>query len=72
MKLREVSASYQLPDSWVRRARMNRASLTVAGRNLRTWTDYNGADPEVRGATGSDQGMVPALTQFITSLTITF
>jgi TonB-linked SusC/RagA family outer membrane protein len=72
VKLREVSANYQLPDSWVRRVRMNRASLTVAGRNLHTWTDYNGADPDVRGATGVDQGMVPALTQFITSLTITF
>jgi len=72
VKLREVSANYQIPEAWARRARVNRASLTIAGRNLHTWTDYNGADPEVRGATGSDQGMVPALTQFLASLTITF
>jgi hypothetical protein len=73
VKLRELSANYQLPESWVRRARLNRASFTIAGRNLHTWTDYNGADPEVRGPTApNDQGMVPALTQFLASLTIGF
>ena len=73
VKLRELSANYQLPESWVRRARLNRASFTLAGRNLHTWTDYNGADPEVRGPGGPvDQGMVPALTQFLASLTIGF
>jgi TonB-linked SusC/RagA family outer membrane protein len=73
VKLRELSASYQLPEEWARRARLSRASLTVAGRNLHTWTDYNGIDPEVRGPGGpTDQGLIPALTQFLASLTITF
>ena len=73
VKLRELSANYQLPEAWVQRARLSRASFTVAGRNLRTWTDYNGADPEVRGPGGpTDQGLIPALTQFVASLNIAF
>jgi len=74
VKLRELSANYQIPEAWARRARLSRASFTLAGRNLHTWTDYNGADPEVRGqqAAPNDQGMLPALTQFLASLTIGF
>jgi len=35
-KLRTVSATYNLPDTWTSRAGMDRASITVAGDNL--WT----------------------------------
>jgi TonB-linked SusC/RagA family outer membrane protein len=73
VKLREVSATYQLPEAWVRRARVARTSFTLAGRNLATWSDYNGMDPEVRGPAGPvDQGLLPPLTQFLASLTIAF
>ena len=72
VKLREVSATYQLPDAWVRQARLTRAAFTLAGRNLATWSDYNGLDPEVRRADPSDQGLVPALTQFLASINISF
>ena len=48
VKLREVSLSYALPDAWARRiAGAQQASLQLSGRNLRTWTKYWGADPEV-------------------------
>jgi len=45
-KLRSVSISYQLPEEWVSRY-ADRATLTVAGRNLYTWTDFRGTDPEI-------------------------
>lgn len=45
-KLREVSVSYTLPAINTRFARFNRAVLTLAGRNLATWTDYPGLEPE--------------------------
>jgi hypothetical protein len=35
-----------------RLGRVSNLSLTIAGRNLRTWTDYPGLDPEVN-ETGS-------------------
>jgi TonB-linked SusC/RagA family outer membrane protein len=45
-KLREVSFSYTLPPINTRWARFNRAVVTLAGRNLATWTDYPGLEPE--------------------------
>ena len=46
VKLREVSATYTLPASLASVARASGASITLAGRNLKTWTDYTGWDPE--------------------------
>lgn len=76
-KLREVSASYTLPDAWVRPIGASRASFTVAGRNLHTWTGFTGLDPESRGlidqATLSyDQAVLPVMPRFVTSLSVSF
>lgn len=46
-KLREVSLTMTAPDAWSRRFGVNGLSLTVAGRNLHTWTNYTGLDPEI-------------------------
>ncbi|MGH7720896.1 MAG: TonB-dependent receptor domain-containing protein [Gemmatimonadaceae bacterium] len=48
-KLREVAVSFVAPASWASRLRASGARLTIAGRNLATWTDYSGLDPEVSG-----------------------
>ncbi|HLA14314.1 MAG TPA: TonB-dependent receptor, partial [Gemmatimonadaceae bacterium] len=45
-KLREVSLSYTLPGINSRFARFSRAVLTLSGRNLATWTDFPGLEPE--------------------------
>jgi hypothetical protein len=45
-KLRTVSLTYRLPQEIVG-GFADRASVTVSGRNLLTWTDYSGVDPEV-------------------------
>jgi hypothetical protein len=59
VKLREVSASYRIPEQWVSRAGASTATLTVAGRNLATWTDYPGIDPEIT-ETGSSTNFTQA------------
>jgi hypothetical protein len=46
IKLRDVSISYELP-ARVLRGVARRATLTVAGHNLKIWTRYGGPDPEV-------------------------
>lgn len=47
VKLREVSANYRLPRNFVQRYMMvQTAQLTFGLRNLNTWTDYPGLDPE--------------------------
>ena len=46
-KLREVSLTFRAPQHLVDRTRVARAlSISVAGRDLKTWTDYTGIDPE--------------------------
>lgn len=60
LKIRELSLSYQLPQSvlqgipWAGQA-FDGATVSVLGRNLLTFTDYSGYDPEVGfgNATGS-------------------
>jgi hypothetical protein len=58
-KLREVSVSYRItPDQIGGIPGLNRfdgIGISVVGRNLFTWTDYRGYDPEV-GKTGGDTG----------------
>lgn len=47
VKLRDVSLSYTMDQPWVkRRFGMSSMNLTLSGRNLKTWTDYTGIDPE--------------------------
>ncbi len=45
-KLREISVTYQLDPRWLRMPGVTGAMLSLAGRNLKTWTDYTGWDPE--------------------------
>lgn len=49
VKLREVSVGYEIPQRYTSRLLRgsNRARLEFSGRNLYTWTDYPGVDPEV-------------------------
>ncbi|MGH7476115.1 MAG: SusC/RagA family TonB-linked outer membrane protein [Longimicrobiales bacterium] len=79
VRFREVSASYILPDNLAQRMGATRASINVAGRNLYTWSDWTGMDPEARflsGARGGfgplEQNHLPQLTSFITTINLTF
>ncbi|HET7470593.1 MAG TPA: TonB-dependent receptor, partial [Gemmatimonadales bacterium] len=53
VKLRELSVTWNAPNSWARNFRASRLSITFAGRNLLTFDDYSGVDPEVN-AFGQD------------------
>ena len=46
--------------------RVSRAVLTVAGRNLHTWTDYPGIDPEASFLGGSRGGNFSVFDQLLT------
>jgi TonB-dependent SusC/RagA subfamily outer membrane receptor len=78
VKLREVSVAYTLPDNVNRMARVSRATIGVAGRNLHTWTKYPGLDPEASFLGGSrgggfsffDQTTNPQATQWILSVNL--
>jgi TonB-dependent starch-binding outer membrane protein SusC len=46
-KLRELAVTLTAPDRWANRMGVSGLSLTLAGRNLGTWTKYKGLDPEI-------------------------
>jgi TonB-linked SusC/RagA family outer membrane protein len=78
-KLRELSLTYTLPTELSNRLGMARSSITVAGRNLLTWTDYGGLEPEAsfiggaRGLRGQwEQNVLPQLQQWIVTLNVGF
>jgi TonB-linked SusC/RagA family outer membrane protein len=79
-KLREVSATYTLPDAWAAYARASRASISLAGRNLYTWTDYGGLEPEAFFLGGSrggghsiwEQTTLPQLAQWVVAVNLAF
>lgn len=53
IKLRELALTVNAPNRLATWAPMLRgASLTVSGRNLKTWTDYTGLDPEINESGG--------------------
>jgi TonB-dependent starch-binding outer membrane protein SusC len=60
MKLREVSVSYTVPRRYTQRAGVDALALTLTGRNLATWTDYTGLDPEVSGYGANQQRTNPS------------
>ena len=77
VKLREVAAAYTLNQAWVRnRTGFSSVDLRVAGRNLFTWTDYTGLDPEANlgGAEWFSQGVdyfnTPQARSIVLSLTL--
>jgi len=43
-KIRSATLSYRLPEGWIPRAQG--AQISIQGKNLFTWTDYRGLDPE--------------------------
>src|SRR6185503_9715983 len=51
VKLRELSVSYTVNSSMLTRLRLNKYArgikLALIGRNLFTWTNYSGFDPDV-------------------------
>jgi TonB-linked SusC/RagA family outer membrane protein len=50
VKLREVAVTYTLPNTFASSLGMSAVNVRVAGRNLVTWTDYTGQDPETNVA----------------------
>jgi TonB-linked SusC/RagA family outer membrane protein len=76
-KLREVAITLTAPRDLAARFRAEGVRLTIAGRNLVTWTDYTGFDPEVNSQpqnlfSNSDFFTIPPLRVFSTRLTVQF
>jgi hypothetical protein len=81
-KWRELTVAYDLPQRFLRMSRVgnvSRATISVSGRNLKTWTDFKGFEPEAMWLGGSrggnvawEQTMLPQLTSWIATVTLGF
>ncbi|HEX6574633.1 MAG TPA: carboxypeptidase-like regulatory domain-containing protein [Gemmatimonadaceae bacterium] len=78
VKLREVSLTYDLAPNLARAVKAAGLALTVSGRNLHTWTDYTGFDPEMNlfgqltVERGNDFGTYPIPRQFSIGIRATY
>jgi TonB-dependent starch-binding outer membrane protein SusC len=62
-KFRELAVTMLAPKSWMGRSGPGSLSLTIAGRNLATWTKYTGFDPELNFNGTSNFSTAEFLTQ---------
>jgi hypothetical protein len=78
IKLREVAVQFKVSPALVRRLGAQSGSLRLAGRNLKTWTDYTGLDPEINMfsastvARGLDFATTPLPRQFSIGVSLGF
>jgi len=80
MKLRQLTASYTLPEEWVEKIGASRAIVSLTGRNLFTWTSYPGLEPEAmflggtRGGNFSawEQADLPQLEQWLFTVNLSY
>jgi TonB-linked SusC/RagA family outer membrane protein len=74
-KLREISVGFDVPDSFIRFGARS-ASINVAMRNIKTFTNYTGLDPENTFLSGTpgflEQDNLPQLAQFVTTFRVAF
>ena len=67
LRLKQLSLSYTLPETWTKRLRIKDVRVYFAGENLFLLTNYSGLDPEiVDPATGKDTGRMYPLNRKLT------
>lgn len=76
-KLRELSFTLIAPESLRRMVGGRAIELSIAGRNLHTWTDYKGFDPEINSEPGgnfttSDFLTLPPTRSWTARVNVTF
>lgn len=77
VKLRQLSVTLSAPATLARRVGAAGLDLTLAGRNLATWTGYTGFDPEVNRFSQApfrreDNAVQPLTRQWTTRLDVRF
>ncbi|MFN3380805.1 MAG: TonB-dependent receptor domain-containing protein, partial [Runella zeae] len=71
-RLQDVSLSYNFSDALMKKLKISNLQVYVSGKNLFTWTKWNGWDPEFGGG-GRDPGTNgPLLKTFIGGINMSF
>ena len=76
LRLKNIQLGYNLPQSILDKAKIQKFRIYVSAQNLFTFTDYSGLDPEIgsRGTLeiGIDRGFYPSARMFTTGVNVTF
>lgn len=64
LKLRELQLSFDVPPRTVGILGAHHATISLAARNLFTWTPYSGGDPEAGSYGTLTPGQIPAIADF--------
>lgn len=54
LKLRNITLSYNIPSSIIKKIKLNGAKIYLSGDNLLTFTDFSGIDPEIASTIDKD------------------
>lgn len=75
IRLQDISLSYNLV-SLVKKVKFQALNVFVSGKNLVTWTDWEGWDPEALDTNGNPMGLItngrPVMRAFTVGLNITY
>ena len=70
VRLQDVTLSYNVPTSFLKKFNVNRLKLYVTGKNLLTFTDWDGWDPET--GTGLTTSAYPVMKSYSIGLNVEF
>ncbi len=70
IRLQELTLTYSVPKAILEKLKLNRLKLFANGKNLLTFTDWDGWDPET--GTGLDAGAYPLLRSYSIGLNVEF
>lgn len=70
VRLQDVTLAYTLPTELISKINLTQAKVFVSGRNLVTWTDWEGWDPETGAGFGA--GGVPTMKSYSLGLNVSF
>lgn len=71
LRLRNLTIGYSLPEKWLGKMGIKRASVNLSGDNLLTFTKFSGRDPEV-GEASNGSYAYPNIKKFVVGLNINF
>ena len=85
LRIKNIALSYSLPSKWIKKAKMQKLTLTFNVQNVWTFTHYTGYDPEIGAQNGQysfsgqgmllygvDTGKVPSPRTYLGTIEITF
>ena len=72
VRLQNVSLSYTVPNNVIEKFNISNARIFVSGKNLITWTKWDGWDPETGLGFGAVGGGVPTMKSYSLGLNVEF